>query len=131
MGTKLQKKLAETIANENKPIRELKNVGMLLREVGYATSTSLAKPGDIIRSKGVKEELKVLGFTEVEADSVVTEIMFDGRKNAGDRLRAAELVYKRLGSLAPEKHDVRNLVVEISKEIADKHDINPGTSNNS
>ena len=123
MGTRLQKKLANVIANEDFNKRP-KDAGKLLEIVGYAKTTARAKPGEILRQKGVKEELRVLGFSEIEADSVVTKILHNEKIKPDTRLKASDLIYKRLGSYSPEKHDVRQLIVQISEEIAEKNEIN-------
>lgn len=123
MATRLQKKLAQAIANED-PRQRPKQKKELLLSVGYAESTAARKAGEILRQKGVKEELMVLGFSEVEADSVVAQILHNPKVQPTDRLRAANLVYERLGSKAPKSVKLVGVLGEVELKKKDKAKLN-------
>src|SRR3990167_668641 len=123
MSTQLQEKLADAIIEDAKNKRP-KDGDELLESVGYRRSVARHRTGETIKRKGVMEALRVRGFSEVQADKVVSEILHNKRIKPEARLSAADKIYKRLGSYSPEKHDVRQLVVQISQEIADKNAIN-------
>ena len=110
-GTRLQEKLAKAIVSED-PNARPKTAGELLDSVGYAKTTQKKRPGDILRRKGVRDELKILGFSEVEVDSVVSQILHNKEVEPATRLNAADKVYKRLGSYSPEKHISLNLNID-------------------
>ena len=122
MPTIRQKRLAkEIIENLNRVIP--KNKYELLESVSY--SKSIAKqPSRILESKGVKEALKEEGITEDKADKVVLKILESPivyeMVTPDNQLRAAQEIYKRLGSYAPEKR--LNVAVDINQliEQADK-----------
>lgn len=61
------------------------------------SSENLIKPNII-------QELQKLGFDSNNANRVVGEILNDESNEPRDRLKAAELVYKVKGDMAPEKH---------------------------
>lgn len=105
MGTIRQKKLAKVIV-ENASLDKPLNKGEMLAKVGYAQNTIEAKPGDIIESIGVQEELEILGFTEENAKKVVQQLMLDEGQDGGVRLKAADMVFKVKGTYAPEKKDL-------------------------
>lgn len=98
MATELQKKLAIEIINNAKS-RKPKNKQEMLESVGYSKSVALAKPGEILEQKGVKEALEELGFTVEGADKVVANLLYKGKKEE-TKLKAAQEVYKRLGAYA-------------------------------
>lgn len=116
MSTRLQKRLAEEIVKDvkNKRPRTRKS---LLSSVGYAISTAEVKGYEIIGSKGVRDSLNELGFSEEGAKKVVAEILYSNEAKHHDRLDAADKVFKVHGSYAPDKHLNVNLEVEISPEI--------------
>lgn len=123
MPTRRQERLADAIIADAKNPKPA-NSGQLLANVGYAKNTAEAIPKKIINAKGVRDALRAKGFSEKAADDVVKEILHDKRIKPEVRLNAADKVYKRFGSYSPEKHDVRQLVVEISQEIAEKNGLN-------
>lgn len=119
MGTRLQKKLAKAIVEDAK--NDHPSTGQqLLEKVGYSKTVARSKPGEILERKGVKEELNILGFNESDADNVVSTIMLDDEEKAQQRLNAADLVYKRLGSYAPEKSQSINMNINTKPEDIDK-----------
>lgn len=102
MPTIRQKKLAQVIV-ENMNNETSLTAGQMLEKVGYAKNVAEAKPGEIINSKGVQEELVILGFTEDKAKSVVAEILENKEAEPNARLKAADMIFKVKGSYAPEK----------------------------
>lgn len=105
MSTQRQKKLAKEII-KNLQNKKPKNAGQLLESAGYDETTAKASPGRTIEQKGVVEELKVLGFTEFNAKSVVSSIMNDETRDPNARLKAADMTFKVHGSYAPEKKEL-------------------------
>lgn len=101
MGTLRQKKVAKAIkeAIEN---NENTTAGELLDKVGYKKISRY--PKRVIESVGVKEELKAILNVE-EVDQVVKSIMVGAEKDT-DRLKAGDMIYKRLGSYAAEKKEI-------------------------
>lgn len=93
---KVAKKLVEAMQSEE-PI----TAGQILESSGYKHG-SIVNPKQILEGQGVKEELANLGFSIDAADSVVTEILHGGQKEES-RLKAADMVYKRLAGYAPER----------------------------
>jgi hypothetical protein len=82
----------ENLANGN----EVKTGGDIVDASGYGKSMRLY-PGRILESKGVRAELKNLGFSVEAADSVVWNLM---HKSKSDKVKisAAQEMYKRLGA---------------------------------
>lgn len=98
--------------------------GELLADAGYGLNKQ-KKPGTILNSKGVQEELAILGFTEEKAKEVVGEILGDTQEKAEARLKAADMVFKSFGTYAPEKHANLNVTVsgvepDLVMQLADK-----------
>lgn len=114
MATVRQKKLARVIV-ENAGLDKPLNAGQMLEKVGYSKSMAKAKAGEMLESKGVKEELEVLGFTEEAAMKVVQEIMHNPEVDPSARLKATDQVFKVRGTYAPEKKLVGNI------DLNDKH----------
>lgn len=111
MPTLRQKRVAqEIVANleRDKPL----NGGEIAAKVGYAKDM-VRHPKRVLESDGVKQELQVMGFTEVAADTVVQQILHNESEKAQDRLKAADLIYKRLSSYAPDKSDLNVKVIPI------------------
>lgn len=103
MSTNLQKNLARNIVKNAKRAKPL-NKQQLIVSSGYSEITAKASPGIIIDQKGVKEELKILGFDEESAKKVVSEILNSEDAEHKDRLKAADMVFSVHGTYAPEKH---------------------------
>jgi hypothetical protein len=100
MATLQQKKVAKKIV-EALESDETPTAAQVLKSVGYGTGLQ-HNPQRVLESKGVREELSNLGFSIDAADSVVTEILHSGQKEES-RLKAADMVYKRLAGYAPER----------------------------
>lgn len=117
MPTIKQKRVAklkvENITRD-KPLTDIE----ILKSSNYSISTSETKSTKIINSEGVQEELKVLGFTEENAMTVVSEIMLNPQAQDNNRLKAAEQVFKVTGSYAPEKKVVANLNMNVDNSRA-------------
>lgn len=112
MGTIRQKKLANEVVKNmarNKPLNKQELVG----SVGYSELSAEHKATEILNSKGVQEELIILGFDSNNAKRVVGKILDNEYAEERDRLKAAEMVFKVNGDLAPEKH----LNINIEKRI--------------
>lgn len=102
MATVRQKKLARLIV-ENAIAKKPRNKKQLVVSSGYTEVQAKAKMHEITESKGVKEELALLGFTEDAAKKVVEEIMNDKDVDPSARLKATDQVFKIHGTYAPEK----------------------------
>lgn len=120
MATLRQKKLAKAVV-ENIDVDKPLKAGELLESVGYAHSVAIGKPGEILQQKGVREELTIYGFNNETADQVVTEILIGG-ENDNVKLKAADIVYKRTGGYAAEKHIIATLdeSTERTRELGNK-----------
>ncbi|MDP6387740.1 MAG: hypothetical protein QGG63_00455 [Candidatus Pacebacteria bacterium] len=102
MTTFKQKRLAEEIINNSKKEKPF-NKSQLLETAGYSRTVAQATPQKIIEQKGVKEELKLLGFDEGNAKKVVSEIMLNSKEDSNTRLRATDQVFKVAGSYVADK----------------------------
>lgn len=101
MATLLQKQLAQNIvANAKKP-KKL-NKKELVVSSGYGEVTADRHASEIIKQKGVQEELANLGFDTESAKKVVRSILVKGKEE--NRLKAADMIFKVTGGYAPEKH---------------------------
>lgn len=103
MATLRQKKLAQAII-ENTHKKKPANKAELLVSVGYSQKVATKKPQEIIEQKGVKIELEKLGFSALNAKSVIAEIMNNPIEESQNRLKAADMTLKVLGEYAAEKH---------------------------
>ncbi|SRR6266481_8451270 len=111
MGTVKQRIVARRVA---KAINDGEQItgAQILADANYSLEVQ-KKPGTILNSPGVKEELDKLGFSEENARMVVGQILSDDTVRPEPRLKAAELVFKVHGSFAPEKHENKNLNVNV------------------
>ena len=98
--TRLQRRLAEKIVEDSKNSK-LMNKQDLLESVGYSHETARAVAQRTISSQGVQLALAELGFTISGADKVVEQILYCGREE--NRLKAGDMLYKRLGAYKPER----------------------------
>ena len=127
MGTILQKRLAQEIVKDIKA-KKPRNKKDLLVSAGYGVVTAEATPERTIAQKGVQEELKDLGFTTEGADSVVKSILYNGKKEE-NKLKAADMIYKRLGDYKDtDQGAAKTLVINITGVAADKYGIDPRPS---
>lgn len=123
MSSQKQKKLAKQIAQDiaNGTERTDKD---LVTSVGYSEITADAHSKRTLESQGLKDELEKLGINLDEADSVVRSILKSPTVyemvTPDNQLRAADMIYKRLGAYAAsdKKPDV-NVVVPILVKFID------------
>jgi len=104
MATQRQKKVAKLIV-ENASLDKPLNGGEILENVGYSDGIQ-RYPKIVMESEGVQDELEILGFTEANAKTVVASILLNDEADNNSRLKAADQVFKVVGSYAPEKKDV-------------------------
>ena len=103
MSTQLQQDIAQAIV-KNAKTKKYKYKKDLLVSVGVGELTAKKAQKRTIEQKGVKEELKKLGFSEEGAKKVVEEIMYDSKVQPTARLQATRQVFEVHGTFAPEKH---------------------------
>jgi len=106
MATLKQKRVARLIV-ENTNLDKPLNAGQIVEKGRYGKG-AMIHPNSVLESKGVKEELKILGFDEDSAKKVVAEILNNGKEE--NRIRAAQEIFKVQGSYAPEKHLIKGKV---------------------
>ena len=117
MTTQRQKKVAELLV-KNSTLDNPLNMGEIVEKSRYSQSMVI-KPSQVINSIGVQKELEVLGFNEVNAKQVVSEIMLNPETDANTRLKATDQVFKVQGTYAPDKTINVNVEIESSQEIID------------
>lgn len=79
------------------------NKQQLVASVGYSEKVADKKSTEILESKGVQEELAILGFDVETAKRVVGQIALEG-ENDNVKLKASEMIFKVHGTFAAEKH---------------------------
>lgn len=129
MATIRQKKLAQAIV-ENAKSSKPRNKMELVASVGYSTKSSKHKQKEIIQSKGVLNELFLMGFSEDKAKETVGRIVQFGNSDEV-QLSAAKEIFKVHGSYAPDKHEHFGVSIQISAPIAKKYGIESSTGENS
>lgn len=115
MSTIRQKKLAKAIVeavSQDKPPTKQE----LVLNAGYSENTADNEAKSIIESKGVQEELGLLGFDPETAKAIVGEILIGG-ENDNVKLKAADMVFKVHGTYAPEKKVTLNMTPESNEKI--------------
>ncbi len=85
--------------------------------MGYTEKSADKKATEIIGSKGVKEELKALGFDVETAQKVVGSILQDEKKAPKDRLRAADMVFKVHGKYVPDGSVTNNVMIVTDEQL--------------
>ena len=120
MATRLQKKLAKAIIEDSKNTKPMTAKDLLV-SVGYSEKTAEKRQHEVIRSFGVKEELKANGFSLDEADDTVGFILRKGKTDKS-KLDAADKIYKRLGGYAPDKHIVGTISITELLKAAKEED---------
>lgn len=132
MATLKQKTVARLII-ENATLDNPLNDGEIVEKSRYSKSMKI-KPSLVIKSKGVQEELKVLGFDETSAKEVVSEIMLNRKVKPEARLKATDQVFKVVGAYAPEKSVNLNISIpneaRIKSKEAIKQLLNDSSGNN-
>ena len=117
MSTQRQKKVARLII-ENASLDKPLNAGEILEKVSYGKISK--QPSRVFESQGVKDELAVLGFTELNAKTVVASILLNEKADNPSRLKAADQVFKVHGTYAPEKKAVHVDITEIKNKDDDE-----------
>lgn len=112
--TPKQEKLAEKLI-ANAASDHPQSLGAVVQQAGYAVSTAVHRVNHIVDAKGVQDALKARGFTVDAADDVVQTILHKEEAQDKDRLKAADMIYDRLGAKAPEK----SLSVAVSMDAKD------------
>lgn len=67
-------------------------------------NTAAVMGSELLSLPKIQKALHAMGFNAQNADRIVAEIMNDETNEPKDRLKAAELVYRKFGEFAPEKH---------------------------
>lgn len=100
-----QYQLAEELIIESKlPPRKRRDRKDVVVDSGYTLAQAEKKQKEIIESEGVKTALAEKGFTVEAANEVVAEVMLSKKTPAGNRLQAADMVYKTFGTYAANKN---------------------------
>lgn len=90
-----RQRLIKIIASERP-----KSARAALIMAGYAKSTASVKAGKILNHPDVQKGLEGLGFTADKAKGAVASILYDESASAMAKIRAADLVFRILGSYA-------------------------------
>lgn len=125
MPTIRQKKAAEVFVDKMKS-GEIPTAGEVLKTSDYSEWVQ-KKPSIVFDSDGFKEALNHLGFSEEAADLTIAKILRTGKEE--NKIKAAQEIYKRQGSYAPEKSIQANTTLDeiqkkqsrLYKEIREKH----------
>jgi len=112
-----QTDVAEEIVKIAKNESDLKTAKEVLVKCRYGKGLQ-KQPNRVFQSKGVKEALAIKGFSEQDADRTVGHILLKGKREE-NKLKAADIIYKRIGSYAPEKKQSLNLNIELPAEAED------------
>lgn len=125
MATIRQRKVAKALVKALE-VDKTPSAGKVLKSVGYGTGLQ-NQPKRVLKSKGVQEALNELGFTVDGADGVVKKILYKSKRE-DFRLKAADLVYKRLGAYEDtEKGAHKTLIINVTAPAAEKYGINART----
>lgn len=108
---KVARKVAEAIQNGN----DYMTAKEILVDVGYGTGLQ-NQPNRVLQSVGTIVALEELGFTEENAKNVVSHILKDETARHGDRLKAADMVFKVHGTYAAEKNVNINVDATVNTE---------------
>lgn len=123
MVSQKQRKVAQNLI-ENLTLDKPKTSGEIVESSGYGKSMRLF-PGRILESKGVKEELRRLGFSIEAADQVIWKLLHTAKKE-DTKIKAAQEVYKRMGAYEDTKQGAtKTLTIQISGETAERYGLQP------
>jgi hypothetical protein len=124
MATEKQKKALDAMV-ENGGI-----VSKAMIKAGYSKGTAKT-PQKLTESDGFKELCEQYGLTD---ELLLKSLVSDIKEKVGNRKGEMELGFKIKGRMV-ERQDITSggekLTIAISKEIADKNETDPSTSNNS
>lgn len=113
--------LAENLADEvakDVAVGRRRNKGELLLAAGYSATVAAGKPAEPFKTEVFKEAMASRGFSIEAADGVVESILHKPEARDGDRLKAADMVYERLGAKAPERTVAMTITADV-KDFAD------------
>ena len=110
-----QRKTARLLADAIQNGNEYKTAKEIMVDAGYGTGLQ-NQPARVLESVGTITALEELGFTEENAKNVVTHILKDETAKAGDRLKAADMVFKVHGTYAAEKSINVNVEATVNTE---------------
>lgn len=114
MSTVMQKRVARKLVKAVESDEDITAQEIVL-SAGYSPARA-RKPGEVINTQGVKEELVSLGFSVDKAKEVVGVLMGDEAQPGIVRLKAADMVFKVDGTYAAEKHANLNVNVEVTQD---------------
>jgi hypothetical protein len=106
-----QKKVAKLIIETSAKGKKILG-NKILADAGYSKAIQ-KNPGDILKSKGVKQELKLLGFDVNSAKKVCAAILNHGQE--ANKVAVAKEIFKVYGVYAPEKQEHTVTGIEIIK----------------
>lgn len=133
MPTILQRNLAKNIILNTKRKKPLNKQELVVLS-GYNSVTADRHSKEVIEQKGVIESLAEEGFTEDTAKRVIKSILTNEKNDPGVRIRAAEQVFKVLGSYAPDKSINLTSTVSITddefKQVLELYGNNNGKPSN-
>ena len=109
-----RQRLVQNIINNQKTQR-YKNLVELMVASGFSRSYANSDGYLIIKDPQIQKQLVKFGFNELTAKAIVTEIAFCGEE--GNRLRAAQEMFKVHGSYAPEQHVVKGAIFHLLEQI--------------
>ena len=96
--TPKQRKLAQLIAEDAKNGKTASIIDVATR-AGYEYNTAQSKGTMLLEADGTVQALADVGISRQVIDSTVTNIMHTSQKDE-NRLRAADMLYKRIGAYA-------------------------------
>lgn len=105
-----QKKVAKLIVENLKNGKKISGK-KILEEAGYGKGMG-KHAGQVINSKGVKEELKNLGFTVDNAKNVLGKLIDDPNTEANVKVNVAKEIFKVHGTYAAQKQEI-----SVNKEL--------------
>ena len=108
--TQRQRKFAKALINnqlKDKP----DNITYLSESVGYSKETARTQQKRVLQAEGTKEALKEYGFDEDSAKRYLSNVLNKPNKEANG-VRACELIFKVVGSFAPEKKNIKVTSIE-------------------
>lgn len=129
MPTLRQRKVAQKIV-DSLSVDKPPSAGAVLKSVGYGTGLQ-TQPKRVLQSNGVREALEDLGFSIEGADSVVQKILHKSKRE-DMKLKAADMVYKRLGAYEDTKQSAgKTLIINVTQETAERYALTPNTETSS
>ena len=131
MATEKQKKVVEKLV-ENRRLEKPIGTGEILREAGYSEG-SIIKPSQVIRSKGVQEELKpFIKKLQNERNRLMNAIEIKDLDNVEYKkmIESLDILNKNIQLLSGGDTERQRIIV-LPKEIIESNGITPSTSEDS